>query len=109
MKYDNTFYMQLSRSIFDEEHKNLSVGAKWLFVVLNELEQRYCTRKTKWFFRSDEELANDAGYSIGTLKKYKAELKKNANDLVVLGKCHWIDPETGKKSEKAVTSYTIKK
>lgn len=44
-KYNNEFFLQLSREIFTPKYKNLSNGAKWLFVVLNELEQRYTTGK----------------------------------------------------------------
>ena len=107
MKYDNVYFLQLSRAIFDGEHTHLSKGAKWVFVVLNELEQRYCSNGMKWFYRSDEDLALDTGYSLSTLKKYKRELRENAPDLVKMGKCHWIDKENNKKSEKYVTSYTI--
>ena len=39
MKHGNSNYLQLSRSIFTEKYKTLSNNAKWLFVVLNELEQ----------------------------------------------------------------------
>ena len=34
MKYNNKHYIQLSRDIFTDEYKTLSVNAKWLFVVL---------------------------------------------------------------------------
>ena len=109
MKYDNKYFMQVSRAICDDEHKDkLSMGAKWLFVVLNELEQRFCSHNTDWFYRSDEDLAIDAGVSIGTLKKYKSELKNNANDLVKMGKMHWVN-QNGKKSENHVTTYKILK
>ncbi len=108
MKYVNTFYMQLSRCIFDGKHDNLSIGAKWLFVVLNECEQRYCSNGKTWFYRSDEDLSKDAGMSLKTFKKYKTELKENAQDIVSISYIKFID-ETGKKSKKAVTSYMILK
>ena len=105
MKHGNSFYLELTRDIFTEEYKNLSVGAKWFFVVLNELEQRYTGKGNDFFFRTDEQLVDDTGFSINTVRKYKAELKRTA--LVKIGKGHWIDPATGKKSEKRYTAYRI--
>lgn len=110
MKYDNMYYMQLSRCICDDEHvKRLSIGARMLFVTLNELEQRYCNNKTRYFFRTNEELAKDMGVSVNSIKKYKAELKANGKDLVHMGKGHWIYEKDGvrKKSEQYFTSYEI--
>ncbi len=46
MKHGNKYYLQLSRKIFTEEYSHLSNNAKWLFVVLNELEQEFCGDKT---------------------------------------------------------------
>lgn len=57
MKHGNSNYLQLSRSIFTEKYKTLSINAKWLFVVLNELEQRYTGDEKDYFFRTNEELA----------------------------------------------------
>lgn len=107
-KYGNSHYLQLSRDLFSDEYKHLSMGAKWLFVVLNELEQRYTTGREggeDFFFRSDAELAADAGISITTLKRYKAELRKTG--LIRVWQMHWIDRKTGKKSEKKVTAYRV--
>lgn len=109
-KYGNTHYLQLSRAIFTDEYKHLSNGAKWLFVVLNELEQRYTTGREggeDFFFRSDLELSADAGISITTLKRHKAELKKSG--LVHIWQAHFVDRQTGKKSEKKITAYRILK
>ena len=50
MKHGNKFYLELTREIFTDEYKDLSVGAKWLFVVLNELEQRYTGKVVISFF-----------------------------------------------------------
>ena len=60
MKHGNTFYLELTREIFTEEYADLSVGAKWLFVVLNELEQRYTGKDEDFFYRTDAELSEDA-------------------------------------------------
>ena len=103
-------FIQLSRDIFDDKYKDLSTGAKWLYVVLNELEHRYTTGKVSekdWFYRSDKDLANDAGMSLATLKKHKVELKET--DLVWIGYMHYKYPETGKKSERKITAYRILK
>lgn len=105
MKYGNDFYLQLSRHLFADKYKTLSINAKWLYVVLNELEQRYTGSDKDWFFRTDAELAEDAGMSEKTLKRAKAELKETG--LVKISLAHWVDKETGKKSKKKVTAYTI--
>ncbi len=100
--------MQLSRHICDEEHKEkLSIGARMLFVTLNELEQRYCNEGKTFFVRSNEQLAEDMGVSINSIKKYKAELRNNATDLVRIGIGRYVDKRTGKKSEEYFTTYSI--
>lgn len=106
MKHGNKYYLQLSRKIFTEEYSNLSNNAKWLFVVLNELEQEFCGDKTEdYFYRSNEELAKDCNFGLSTLKKAKAELLKT--DLVQSWQGHFVD-DGGKKSEKHFTYYRIK-
>ena len=105
LKYGNDFYLQLSRHLFADKYKNLSINAKWLYVVLNELEQRYTGKDANWFFRTDADLAVDSGMSEKTLKRAKAELKESG--LVEISIMHWVDKETGKKSKKKVTAYTI--
>lgn len=107
MKHNNTNYLQLSRKIFTGEYSHLSNNAKWLFVVLNELEQRYTGDKTEdYFYRSNEDLASDCNFGLTTLKKAKSELLRS--DLVQSWQGHFVDDE-GKKSEKHVTYYRIKK
>ena len=107
MKHGNSFYLELSREIFTEKYNNLSIGAKWLFVILNELEQRFSGKHEECFFRSDEQLAADMGVSIKTLQKYKSELRNT--DLIEVSMGHFIDPQTGKRSEKHFTFYKILK
>jgi hypothetical protein len=108
MKYDNSFYLQLSREIFKEEYSGMSIRAKWLFVVLNELEQKYCNKNSNFFLRTDKQLCEDTGYSINTLKKAKAELKKYP-ELVRISRGHWHYTDTGKSSIQQPTSYQILK
>ena len=104
MKRKNGNYLHLSRGLFnDEKFQGLSIYAKWLYVVLNELEHKYSGDKVDFFFRSNEDLAKDAGLKLSTLKKAKAELK----GIVQSWQMHWLDTETGKKSEKHVTAYRI--
>lgn len=106
MKYGNKNYMQLSRRIFnDPKYSVLSNGAKWLFVVLNELEQQFCSSEVDFFYRSDADLATDAGIGITKLKNDKAELKKT--DLIYTWQMHWRTEKTNKCSEKHITAYRI--
>lgn len=107
MKHNNTFYLQLTREIFTEKYNYLSNNAKWLFVVLNELEQRYTGSEEDFFFRSNKELAKDCGFSESVLKRAKAELVNT--DLIETGPMHFINKATGKKSEKHVSYYKILK
>ena len=107
MKHNNSDYLQLSRKVFRPEYDYLSNNAKWLFVVLNELEQRFTGKKEDFFFRTNENLASDAGIGIAKLKRVKAELVKS--DLIHTWRMHFIDNKTGKKSEKTVTAYRILK
>ncbi len=105
MKHGNEFYLQLTRTLWAEEYNSLSITAKWLFVTLNELEQRYSSEgKEGYFFRTDEELAADCGFSIRTLKRAKSELKQT--DLIKTWNSSFIT-QAGKRSEKHVTCYQI--
>lgn len=107
MKYGNSFYLELTREIFTEKYNSLSINAKWLFVVLNELEQRYAGNREDFFYRTNEELAKDCGFGLSTLKRAKAELLET--DLVQSWQAHFIDQDSNKKSEKHFTCYRIKK
>lgn len=104
MKHGNTFYLELSRKIFTDEHAGLSNGAKWLYVVLNELEQRYTGKNRDFFYRADADLAADANVSIATLKRYKSELRESG--LVEMWNGHF-QYENGKKSEMKLSCYRI--
>lgn len=106
MKTGNSHYMQLSRVLFEIPYCWMSLNAKWLFVVLNELEQRFCRDGEDAFFRSDADLAEDAQMSPATLKRAKKELLLYT-DLVESWQEHFTDPDTGKKSSKHITKYRI--
>lgn len=104
MKYNNSNYIQLSRNLFSDKYKNLTVSAKWLYVVLNELEHKYTSPDKRCFYRTDEELALDANLSVRTTKRAKSELKESG--LIKIGKSHFVD-ENGNRSKASVTIYEI--
>lgn len=106
-KYGNSFYLQLTRKLFEEPYCNMSNSAFRLYCTLKELEQRYCGgyNNRDFFIRSNEELCKDSHLSINTLKSAKAELKQLG--LIQVGKAHWIDRVTNKKSEKHISSYKL--
>lgn len=104
MKHGNCFYLELPRTIFTEEYSYLSVGARWLYVVLNELEQRFTGKDCDFFFRTDADLAADAGVSLATLKRYKAELRDSGLVQIWVGHLAY---ENGRRSEKKFTYYRV--
>lgn len=105
MKTGNTHFMQVSRDVWDY---GISDKAKMLFFWLNELEQRYTGKDKEWFFRSDEQLANDLHWSLKTLKIAKSELKDT--DLIRCSFIHWWQDESQTKlSKKHITVYRIQK
>lgn len=107
MKHGNKHYLQLSRAIFTDKYKDLSNNAKWVFVVLNELEQKFTGDKTEdYFYCSDKELAAFCNLGLSTFKKAKSELSKT--DLIQTWQGHF-ELEDGRKSEKHFTYYQIKK
>ncbi len=98
-------YIKLPRDIFKGgKYEGLSKNAKWLYIILNELEARFTKGERVQFFRTDKELAKDCDMSLKTFKAAKAELRKTG--LVKLGKTHFVD-ENGKKSQKSITTYEI--
>lgn len=105
MKHGNSFYLELPRTLFTDKYKNLSINAKWLYVVLNELEQRFTGKKENFFTRTNDQLCEDTGMSLSTLKRAKAELIET--DLVETWKCHTIYGDTGKMSTLYRTAYRI--
>lgn len=95
MKYQTRNYMQLPRVLHTDDYKHLSINAKWLYITLKELEQRYCGHGKDTFIRSNSKLAEDAGMSLPTLKRAKAELE--ATDLISVKHDNF----------KAITEYEI--
>lgn len=105
-KYQQGYFLQIPRSLFtDERFITLSDEAKWLFFVLKEDEHRFTGEGENFFFRTNADLARDCGWHIKKLERIKPEILSSG--LVQTWKMHWIDPNTGKKSEKHVTAYRI--
>jgi len=108
MKYGNKYYIELSRETFNNfTYKELPMYSRWIFTVLNELEHRYTGKKEDFFFRADTDLSEDCGISIATIKRYKKPLVDKG--LVQHWNMHYIDKETGRKSEKKISAYRILK
>ena len=110
MKHGNQFYMELPRDVFHPAYDGMSKNAKWLFIVLNELEQRFIGidgyDSSDFFLRTDKQLCNDTGFSICTLKKAKAELKCYP-ELVKISRGAWVYKDTKKSSIQQPTRFTI--
>lgn len=103
-KYGKRFYLQLSREIFTDKYKSLSTNAKWLYVMLNELEHRFTDgNENSNFFQSDKDLAEVSGIKMTALKAAKKELI--ASGLVETWQGHF--ESNGKRSQKHITYYRI--
>lgn len=119
MKRKSEFFFQVTRYLFPhltktryEKSKKFEIltnNGKWLYVVLYALEHHFTEigkrKQTTCFFRKDEDLAKDCGWSLKTLKRTKAELKKHT-DIIKLGRMHWKF-ENGKRSREWFTTYEI--
>lgn len=111
MKHHNTHYLELSRKIFKYTFEELPFYSRYIFMVLNEQEHKFTGTNTghhkdqDYFYRSDKDLSEDCGLSIRTIQRFKKPLIKLG--LVQHWNLHWIDKETGKKSEKKVSAYRI--
>lgn len=107
MKYGNTFFLQLSREIFDPKYKEVPIGAKWMYVYLNELEHKYSGRyPNDKFIHSDNQIAKELDISLNTVKKYKRKLIEYG--LIETNMAHWKNKD-GKLSENHFTMYRILK
>ncbi|MBN2845048.1 MAG: helix-turn-helix domain-containing protein [Deltaproteobacteria bacterium] len=105
-KYRNGNFIQLNREVLHDEC-TLTWRAKWLYVVLSELEHRYTGEEETFFFRSQEDLARDTGMDVKTNLKYRKELEEKG--WIKTWKMHWQNPETGKKSSKYTIAYRLLK
>lgn len=103
MKYKDGNFIQVNREIFKYK---ISWQAKWLYIVLTELEHRYTDG---WghkdsFYRSSEDLEADTGMTANTIRKYRKELERAG--LIRSWKLHSEDKE-GRKSRGYVMAFEI--
>jgi len=105
-KYKHTNFLQINREAL-HDNCDLSWRAKWLYVVLSELEHRFTGTKTDFFFRSQQDLEKDTGMQAKTNRKYREELVKKG--WLQTWNMHRKDPETGKLSYKHTTAYRLLK
>jgi hypothetical protein len=72
-KYKDTNYVQVNREIL-HDFCDLRWRAKWLYIILSELEHRFTGAKADFFFRSQKDLSKDSGMKPHTNRKYRKEL-----------------------------------
>ena len=100
------FFIPFPRQLFKED-TGLSWKSKWLYTVLCELEHRFTgKKKVDFFFRTQSDLSKDTGMTVNTNRKCRRELESKG--WIQTWKMHWLDPETGKKSEKHTIAFRLK-
>lgn len=102
-KHKTEKYLNFSREIWKCD---ISQKAILLYAWLLELHATQIGEKIDFFYRTDEELAKDMSWSLKTLKKAKAELKKAK--IINVFPVGFLNTETGEKSTECVTGYRIK-
>ena len=107
---DDGNWFPCPRSIFKHEgFKAMSPTARLVFFYLLEMEHRYTGKECNYFFRSNKELAEEAGLSEKTIQNAKDEFREHIPDLIRLSYVHWwLDKTKTKQSPKKVSGYTIK-
>lgn len=104
---DHGNFAKLYKGIIKPKYKELNTSAKWLYCTLTILENTYFDKKVQGFFRTDEQLAEDTGMGVATVKRAKKELEKAG--LINIKYVRWINKETGKQSTFRRTLYKINK
>lgn len=94
--------MQVPRDIL---YLGLSSNAIHLYLQLKELEQKYCGEEKNWFWRSNEDLTEELGWSLSKLKRAKKELTDAG--LVQTWLATYKTDNPRKLSEKHVCGYRI--
>lgn len=94
--------MDLKNKLFHKNNNHLSINAKWLYVKISFLISE---SNVDFVSITNEELAKDCNMSLGTFKRAKKELLET--DLIQHWHMHFVDTETGKKSEKKISAYRI--
>lgn len=105
-KYKDGNFLQINRKALHDDC-DLTWRAKWLYVVLSELEHRFTGTKTDFFFRSQKDLEKDTGMNAVTNRKYRKEFIEKG--WLQTWKMHWKDTDTGKLSYKHTTAYRLLK
>ena len=105
----NNHFLKITRDLWCEEYQSLSVNAKWLFICLNEAEQRFCD-KPKKFYLSNSKLALLSGLSINIVKRAKQELIEHAMGIIYI-ESEKLKKEDIDRKEKILkpTKYTLLK
>ena len=71
-KYGNEHYIQLPLAIFEPPYLDtISTGARSLYVMLNVLENRYCSDSESSFYQTDAQLCDLMKWSLKTLRHYQ--------------------------------------
>ena len=81
MKYQTSNYLQFPLEAYKrcEELKNPN-GALALYLALKKLEHQFCTDEKDYFYRSDEQLTEDAHMSLPTIKRQKKRAETSGID-----------------------------
>ncbi len=101
-KYKSGNFVQINRDIFKTDYHHNTI---YIYIDLSELEHRFTGLREDFFFRSLEDLSKDCKMNKNTIIKHRKPLIDHG--WVKMWKMHWLDRETGKKSEKHVTAYRI--
>jgi hypothetical protein len=104
-KYKDGNFLQFPRGAFKNLSK-LKTSAKWLYVVLTELEHRFTGKNEDFFFRSLKDLSEDSGLSVDCVCRSLKSLQEHG--LIDKWQMHWRDKGTGKLSEKHITAIRIR-
>lgn len=105
MKKPKEYFLMVSRSLYaDGTFKKLSPTAIKLLFMLKELEQAYGHGENTRLYRSNDQLADDTGMSVATVKKAKKELVDA--QLMTITQNHFSAGD-GKRSRKHISTYHL--
>ena len=108
MKYKKENFYQVHKEaiqILNGHNQKISCSTRWLYVYLIYLEHLYTGTEEDFFFHSIDQIKLATGISNKTIVK----AIKTLNDLQLIQswQMRWVDPKTGKKSEKHITAFRI--
>lgn len=108
MKHKRRNYCQIHNeaiTLLNKHNDKIAYSVRWLYICLNLLEHRFTGDKEDFFFRSIEDLRKDTG--IGRKQIISGIRELEGLRLIQTWQMHWVDKETGKKSEKHITAFRI--